>query len=226
MVSRQRFDSFGLRTATGPLLQRYGFTGREHDAESGLIYFRARAYDPAVGTFLQRDPIGFSSGDLNLYAYTWDDPYNWKDPSGLSATADYAVTAGAGIGFGGLWGVLRRLTFLIAKDLILNSTHDNTDNPPDNPPAPDTDNPKSDCDLEIDPNCDGDEEPYDWTPHAEDAMMDENISPDDIYNAIEHPINTRPGDNNTTIFDGTHVSVAVDTQSLWTPRPRIVTVWR
>ncbi len=36
--------------------------GREHDAESGLIYFHARAYDPALGQFLQRDPIGFAAG--------------------------------------------------------------------------------------------------------------------------------------------------------------------
>jgi len=99
-VSRQRFDSFGLRTATGPLLQRYGFTGREHDADSGLIYFRARAYDPATGMFLQRDPIGFAAGDLNLYAYTWNDPYNWTDPSGLAVSTDFAMLSAGLVGLG------------------------------------------------------------------------------------------------------------------------------
>ena len=84
VVASNECDSFGQRTATGNLPQRYGFTGREHDAESGLIYFRARTYDPASGQFLQRDPIGFAAGDLNIYAYTWNDPYNWKDPSGLA----------------------------------------------------------------------------------------------------------------------------------------------
>nr|WP_286193633.1 RHS repeat-associated core domain-containing protein [Boseongicola sp. H5] len=39
-------------------------------------------YDPLTGRFLQRDPIGFASGDLNLYAYVENDPYNWTDPSG------------------------------------------------------------------------------------------------------------------------------------------------
>ena len=100
VVSRQRFDSFGLRTATGPLLQRYGFTGREHDADSGLIYFRARAYDPATGMFLQRDPIGFAAGDLNLYAYTWNDPYNWTDPSGLAVSTDFAMLSAGLVGLG------------------------------------------------------------------------------------------------------------------------------
>ena len=90
------YDSFGTRSQTGALDQRYGFTGREHDDESGLIYFRARHYDAGTGTFLQRDPIGFASGDLNLYAYVWNDPLNYKDPSGLAVTADFVV-GGAGL---------------------------------------------------------------------------------------------------------------------------------
>jgi RHS repeat-associated protein len=77
------YDSFGTRTETATLDQPYGFTGREHDAESGLMHYRARAYDPETGLFLQRDPLGFSAGDLNLYRYVWNDPHNWKDPSGL-----------------------------------------------------------------------------------------------------------------------------------------------
>jgi RHS repeat-associated protein len=89
------YDSFGGRSTTGEAI-RYGFTGREHDAESGLIHFRARAYDPATGQFLQRDPIGFAAGDLNLYAYVWNDPYNWTDPSGLMASGSWANQARAG----------------------------------------------------------------------------------------------------------------------------------
>jgi len=48
----------------------YGFTGRAYDPESGLYYYRARTYDPAVGRFLQSDSLGFAAGDTNLYAYT------------------------------------------------------------------------------------------------------------------------------------------------------------
>ncbi|WP_217430515.1 RHS repeat-associated core domain-containing protein [Parasulfitobacter algicola] len=102
------YDSFGQRElAAGSVEQRYGFTGREHDAETGLIYYRARHYDPALGQFLQRDPIGFAAGDLNLYADVWNDPYNWTDPSGLySATLDWRkVTAGVVVlGFGACLG--------------------------------------------------------------------------------------------------------------------------
>ena len=66
------YDAYGTRSQVGALEQPYGFTGREHDAESGLIHLRARAYDPAVGMFLQRDPLGFGGGDINLYAYVWN----------------------------------------------------------------------------------------------------------------------------------------------------------
>ncbi len=86
------YNSFGQRTQTGTLNQRYGFTGREVDTETGLMYFRARHYDPLLGQFIQRDPIGFAAGDLNLYAYTWNDPYNWTDPSGLNSLAFTGVT--------------------------------------------------------------------------------------------------------------------------------------
>ena len=54
------YDSFGQRTLVQGVEEvRYGFTSREHDALTGLIHYRARAYDPLTGQFLQRDPIGF-----------------------------------------------------------------------------------------------------------------------------------------------------------------------
>jgi RHS repeat-associated protein len=92
LVARYQYDAFGQRSQTISLVtQDMGFTGREYDAESGLYHYRARAYDPAVGRFLQSDPLGFAAGDLNLYAYTWNDPANWTDPSGLSAERTYAA---------------------------------------------------------------------------------------------------------------------------------------
>ena len=97
VAASYEYDSFGQRSAIG-LSQRYGFTAREVDDESGLMYFRARHYDPTLGQFVQRDPIGFAAGDLNLYAYVWNDPFNWTDPSGLVSTTDYLVgTAGVGL---------------------------------------------------------------------------------------------------------------------------------
>ena len=84
------YDSFGTRTQVNGLSQRYGFTGREVDDETGLMYYRARHYDPELGQFLQRDPMGFGSGDLNLYAYAFNSPYKWTDPSGQTSTVSCA----------------------------------------------------------------------------------------------------------------------------------------
>ncbi|MCP4591840.1 MAG: RHS repeat-associated core domain-containing protein, partial [bacterium] len=49
---------------------------------SGLLHVGARYYDPALGRFLQRDPIGVSGG-LNVYAYVGNSPFTWTDPTGL-----------------------------------------------------------------------------------------------------------------------------------------------
>jgi RHS repeat-associated protein len=53
------------------------------DDGNGLLYMRARYYDPEVGRFINKDPIGFGGGDLNLYAYAGNNPVNFVDPVGL-----------------------------------------------------------------------------------------------------------------------------------------------
>ena len=42
-----------------------------------------RHYDPQIGRWTTKDPIGFAGGDTNLYGYVANDPVNWTDPSGL-----------------------------------------------------------------------------------------------------------------------------------------------
>jgi RHS repeat-associated protein len=49
---------------------------------TGLAYFRARWYDPATGTFLTPDPMGYRDSS-NLYAAFGNDPVNQHDPTGL-----------------------------------------------------------------------------------------------------------------------------------------------
>lgn len=61
-------------------IPRYGYTGREPDA-TGLVYYRARYYDPTLGRFTQRDPIGLAGG-INPYAYVGNNPINYVDPDG------------------------------------------------------------------------------------------------------------------------------------------------
>jgi RHS repeat-associated protein len=60
----------------------FGYTGRRWDADLGLYYYRARWYDPTLGTFLETDPIG-SLDYVNLYAYVGLEPGNGVDPTGL-----------------------------------------------------------------------------------------------------------------------------------------------
>ena len=77
-------DAYGtILEFPGTLDQPYTYTGREFDAESGLYYYRARSYDSVVGRFLEKDPIGFRGGDMNLYAYVSGSPLKWTDPFGL-----------------------------------------------------------------------------------------------------------------------------------------------
>lgn len=67
-------------TSTGP---RFRYTGQQYLSELGLTYYKARFYSPALGRFLQTDPVGYAAG-LNLYAYVDGDPINLTDPTGNS----------------------------------------------------------------------------------------------------------------------------------------------
>ncbi len=58
------------------------YTGRDLDMETGLQYNRARYYDPALGTFVSTDPLGYKAGDFNLYRYCRNNSVIYVDPSG------------------------------------------------------------------------------------------------------------------------------------------------
>jgi RHS repeat-associated protein len=78
------YDPFGNTSTSGPTSDNpYQYTGRANDG-TGLYYYRARYYDPTMARFISEDPIGIGGGDVNLYAYVWNSPLNWTDPSGLS----------------------------------------------------------------------------------------------------------------------------------------------
>ncbi len=61
---------------------RLRYTGAMMLPEAQLYHLRARAYSPALGRFLQTDPV-LQNGGMNLYEYVGDDPVNASDPSGL-----------------------------------------------------------------------------------------------------------------------------------------------
>jgi RHS repeat-associated protein len=64
---------------------RFMFTGREFDSDTGLYYYRARYYNPEIGRFLQTDPIGYADG-MNAYRYCANNATSSTDPWGLDTT--------------------------------------------------------------------------------------------------------------------------------------------
>jgi RHS repeat-associated protein len=82
-VEVYEYDVYGRVGALDPSHpNRFMFTGREYDKETGLYYYRARYYNPQIGRFLQTDPIGYGDG-MNWHAYCGNNPANRVDPSGL-----------------------------------------------------------------------------------------------------------------------------------------------
>ncbi len=59
------------------------FHGQYFDYDTGLIYMRARWYDPFTGHFLERDPMQYEDSP-NLYAGFANNPISYRDPTGLA----------------------------------------------------------------------------------------------------------------------------------------------
>jgi RHS repeat-associated protein len=63
-------------TATTPL----GWAGQLRNDSTGLIYLRARVYDPTTAQFLSVDPLAMQTGET--YGYAEQNPVNAEDPTG------------------------------------------------------------------------------------------------------------------------------------------------
>jgi RHS repeat-associated protein len=87
VTDRYAYDAFGAtRTHTGPSGQPFTFTGEQVDAESGMVFLRARYYDQGVGRFISQDNFmgPFRSiQDINKYSYVSNNPIERTDPKGL-----------------------------------------------------------------------------------------------------------------------------------------------
>jgi len=83
VLGRYEYEVSGtICNQTGTSDNTRKFTGKEFDADSNLYYYGARYYDPYIGRFTQRDPIG---DGVNWYVYTRNNPLKFVDPTGLRA---------------------------------------------------------------------------------------------------------------------------------------------
>ena len=88
--TKQVFDGpFGeLIRETGSKAGEFNFrfSTKYQDAETDLLYYGFRYYDPVTGRWPSRDPIG-EAGGLNLYGFVGNDPVNDADYLGLDFIA-------------------------------------------------------------------------------------------------------------------------------------------
>ncbi|MGE0000829.1 MAG: RHS repeat-associated core domain-containing protein [Fimbriimonadaceae bacterium] len=88
VAATREYDAFGWPTASsGAWSGPFGYAGQfsyqgsaPADPLGGLHLLGHRYYDPTLGRFLSRDPVGDGS---NWYAYCENDPVGNADPSGL-----------------------------------------------------------------------------------------------------------------------------------------------
>ncbi len=86
----------GERVITSSSGNRYKFTSKERDSESGLDYFGARHNASSLGRFMSPDPINLTAkrlinpaNTLNKYVYGGNNPLYYVDLDGLDITVFY-----------------------------------------------------------------------------------------------------------------------------------------
>ena len=74
-----------------------GYRGYYYDRETKLYYLNARYYNPEWRRFISPDDTAYlgveNANGLNLYAYCYNDPVNYADPSGQIAIASLLIAA-------------------------------------------------------------------------------------------------------------------------------------
>jgi len=121
-------------TRAGAVSTAYQYTGQELDSGSGLYYYRARWYDASSGRFIQADSIVPAPGNpqsLNRYAYVYNNPLRYTDPTGHISNSNIMRLFGAGswedvlaefrVGgqLEGRWGFLALLTRMSAPGELI-----------------------------------------------------------------------------------------------------------
>ena len=97
--ARYAYDAFGKTlTATGPAAQmnRYRFSTKPVEVESGLVYYGYRYYDPVTGRLPSRDPLR-ERGGINLYGVMQNSATNLYDKLGLQCGCWDAIVCGTAV---------------------------------------------------------------------------------------------------------------------------------
>lgn len=89
---RYAFDAYGMVAVLTPTFgprasSLYSwevlYAGYRWESECQLYHIRCRDYHPTLGSWLQRDLLGYEAGDWNLYRYVGNRPTVLTDPTGL-----------------------------------------------------------------------------------------------------------------------------------------------
>ena len=78
------YKPFGEATITvSTITNNLRFPGQYFDAETGTLYNYFRDYNPAIGRYIESDPLGIRGGMNHLNVYADNNPINFTDPDGL-----------------------------------------------------------------------------------------------------------------------------------------------
>ena len=93
VVNTYAYSPYGLVGGQETVTNSFKYIGRfgVMDEGNGLYYMRARYYDPEVGRFINKDPIGYLGG-MNLFTYCANNPISLIDPWGLKKWDYYSLS--------------------------------------------------------------------------------------------------------------------------------------
>ena len=95
-VISKSYTPFGEQI--GEQVSGFGYNGEYYNAATGMVYLRARFYEPAMNRFSQKDIVRGSitaPNSLNRYTYVQNDPINFIDPSGQSLKSAWNMVKSA-----------------------------------------------------------------------------------------------------------------------------------
>ena len=108
LKSETLYDAWGNPvTKTGASANKFAYTGHQADAETGLYYFKARYYDPAIGRFISQDPAAGRDerpASYHKYLYAYGNPTVYIDQDGRLAGTVVGGVTGFFWGFGQMVG--------------------------------------------------------------------------------------------------------------------------